>query len=125
MSRTVDVLVYSDQAHTAPVPLRAMSYEELWGGKGKSAGFTYSLDRTYAKVGEAVELTVTAPKDDAYDLLVMLAYTSDTSADYWPILVVNDDASMVGVDRPTITPEMLPKRLPSSAVLRRMLPLRR
>jgi len=54
----------------------------------------------------------------------MLAYTSDTSADYWPILVVEHDAARRSASIARRHSEM-PARLPSSAVLQRMIPLRR
>lgn len=111
-TRKVDVLVYSDQGGTAQVPLRAMSYDELYGGRGggEKSGYTFTLEESYGKVGSTVTLNIKAPKDPSYDLLMMLAYTSQTSAHYWPILVVNDDGKDVGIDRPTITPATLPKK---------------
>jgi hypothetical protein len=110
-TRKVDVLVYSDQPGTQQVPLRAMSYNEFYGGKdAEDSGYVYKLEQSYGTVGSTVTLDVKAPVDTAYDILIMLAYTSQTSAHYWPVLVVNDDAAQVGVDRPTITPATLPKR---------------
>jgi hypothetical protein len=116
-TRKVDVLVYSDQPGTQKVPLRAMGYDELYGKKGgDTSGYVYTLDTSYGEVGSTVTLSIKAPTDPAYDLLIMLAYTSQTSAHYWPVLVVNDDGSEVGVDRPTITPSMLPKKPKRDAV---------
>jgi hypothetical protein len=111
-SRAVDVLVYSDQTAADLVPLRAMSYEEFYGGRGggQSSGYTFTLDKTHAKPGETVSVTITAPKETAYDLMIMLAYTSQTSAHYWPVLVVNDDAAAAASGKATITPETMPKR---------------
>ncbi|MDB4933971.1 MAG: hypothetical protein JWP87_943 [Labilithrix sp.] len=111
-SRKVDVLVYSDQPHADLVPMRAMSYEEFYAGRGggQPSGYTFTLDRSYAKVGDTISVTIDAPDDPAYDLMIMLAYTSKTSAHYWPVLVVNDDAADVGSGKATITPETMPKR---------------
>lgn len=119
-TRKVDVLVYSDQSGTPQVPLRAMSYEEFYGGKGggEKSGYVYTLDDDYGRVGSTVSLNIKAPKDPSYDLLIMLAYTSQTSAHYWPILVVNDDGKEVGIDHPTITPATMPKRPKSGAAVR-------
>jgi hypothetical protein len=89
-----------------------MSYEEFYGGRGggQSSGYTFTLDKTHAKPGETVSVTITAPKETAYDLMIMLAYTSQTSAHYWPVLVVNDDAAAAASGKATITPETMPKR---------------
>lgn len=107
-SRTVDVLVYADQPRTELVPLRALTFDEFSTGmpNGPNAtGWSYSVTPTYAKPGDVVSVTVKAPIATSYDLMVMLAYTSDTSVEYWPVLVVNDEAPTAA---PT-TPKMLPK----------------
>jgi hypothetical protein len=109
-SKTVDVLIYSDQGGSQSVPLRAMSYKQFYGGKGESSGYSYVLEENYGEVGKSVAVTITAPKDPNYDLLMMLAYTSKTSANYWPILVVNDDAADVAAGLPSIIPAALPKK---------------
>jgi len=109
-SKTVDVLIYSDQPGTPSVPLRALSYQSFYGGTGEPTGYTFTLSKTHGTVGDTVELTVKAPMDPAYDLVMMLAYTGQQSAHYWPVLVINDDGAEVGFGRPTITPEMLPKK---------------
>jgi hypothetical protein len=111
-SRTVDILVYSDQTAADVVPLRAMSYEEFYAGRGggQPSGYTFTLDKTHGKVGETVAVTISAPDEPAYDLMIMLSYTSQTSAHYWPVLIVNDDAADVAKGVPTITPETMPKR---------------
>jgi hypothetical protein len=109
-TKTVDVLIYSDQGGTALVPRRVQSYQEFYGGTGEKSGYVFTLSETHGRVGETVELSIKAPKESAYDLMMMLAYTSQTSVHYWPILVVNDDGATVGIDRPTITPAMLPKK---------------
>ncbi len=41
-SRTIDAIVYSDQAGTPLVPMRALSHADFGGG-GKPSGFSYSL----------------------------------------------------------------------------------
>jgi hypothetical protein len=51
-----------------------------------------------------VSVTINAPTSASYDLLIMLAYTSDKSVEYWPVLVVNDAAPAPGT-----TPKKLPK----------------
>jgi hypothetical protein len=107
-SRAIDVLVYSDQPHTDLVPLRALTFDEFQTGmpNGPNAtGWKYSVEPTYAKAGDTVSVTVNAPITTSYDLLVMTAYTSDSSVNYWPVLVVNDDAPATA---PT-TPKKLPK----------------
>jgi hypothetical protein len=108
-TKTLDVLVYSDQPGTGDVPMRAMTYDELFGTKQKPSGFSFSLDRDYAKVGETVHVTITAPKTAGYELLIMLAYTSDLSAHYWPVLVVNDDATASAAGTPALLPKWLPR----------------
>jgi hypothetical protein len=94
-SRTVDVLVYSDQPRTEPVSLRALTFQELTSGTAggpEASGYTYTVEPSAAKVGEVVSLTIKAPPTTRYDLLVMAAQTSATSVSYWPVLVVNDAA---------------------------------
>lgn len=110
-TKTVDVLIYSDQPGTALVPLRAMSYQEFYGGTGEKTGFVFTLTETHGTVGKTVELSVKAPKEPGYDLLMMLAYTSKTAAHYWPVLVVNDDGKEVSAGRPSVpTLPTKPKR---------------
>lgn len=109
-TKTVDVLVYSDIPQSEQVPMRALPYDEFYGGTSTS-GFTFKLERDYAKVGDRVKMTVKAPTKIGYELVVMLAYTGEQSANYWPALVVNDDEPDIGVGRkPVITPETLPKK---------------
>jgi hypothetical protein len=106
-SRTVDVLVYSDQPRSSLVPLRALTFDEFTTGMSagpKASGYTYSIEPNYAKVGDVVSVTINAPTSPSYDLMVMLAYTSGTSVEYWPVLVVNDAAPAPGT-----TPKQLPK----------------
>jgi hypothetical protein len=90
-SATVDVLMYSDETAGISVPLRVMSFSEFYGGASQS-GYSYKLSSTRAKTGETLQLTVEAPTELAYDVAVTMAYTSDTSVHFWPVLVVNDDA---------------------------------
>lgn len=101
-TKKVDVLIYSDQAGSQLVPLRAMSYQQFYAGTGEKTGFVFTLDQTHGKVGETVEISIKAPKEPGYDLLMMLAYTSKTAAHYWPVLVINDDGSEVGAGRPSV-----------------------
>ena len=108
-SRTVDALVYSDQAGTPLVPLRAISQADF-GGSGSPSGFTFSLNKNNVKVGDSVKVTINAPTKPGYDILVMTAYTGPDSAHYWPVLVVNDDAPAARRGQPAITSEMLPRR---------------
>ena len=106
-SRTVDMLVYSDQPRSSLVPLRALTFDEFTTGMAsgpKASGYSYSIEPNYAKVGDVVSVTINAPTATSFDLLVMLAYTSDTSVNYWPVLVVNDEAPAPGT-----TPKKLPK----------------
>ena len=88
---TVDVTMYSDEAAGVNVPLRVMSFNEFYGQPSQS-GYTYKLSSTRAKTGDTLQLTVEAPTELAYDVAVTMAYTSDTSVHFWPVLVVNDDA---------------------------------
>lgn len=110
-SKTVDVLVYSDVPHSAQVPMRALSYDEFYGSTSTS-GFKMALDKTYGNVGERVKLTIDAPVKPGYEIVVMLAYTGKQSANYWPVLVVNDDGADLGgrPKKPSITPDKLPKK---------------
>ncbi len=89
-SRTVDAIVYSDQAGTPLVPMRALSHADF-GGTGQPSGFSYSLSEDRVKVGQRVQITIDAPKEPGYDILVMTAYTGPDSAHYWPVLVVTDN----------------------------------
>ncbi|HEY8079898.1 MAG TPA: hypothetical protein VIF62_37460 [Labilithrix sp.] len=91
-SKSVDVLVYSDKPSTTQVALRAMTWAEVY-GMPDSSGFTFDLDKSRAAIGSTVSVTVTAPKDASYDLLVMLAYLDDKHVEYWPVLVTNDDGA--------------------------------
>jgi hypothetical protein len=106
-SRTVDALVYSDQPRADLVPMRALTFDEFTTGMGtgpNASGYTYKIEPTYAKVGDVVSVTINAPTSASYDLMIMLAYTSDTSVEYWPVLVVNDKAPP-----PATTPMKMPK----------------
>lgn len=108
--KTVDVLVYSDQPGAALVPLRAMSYAEFY-GMGEPSGYSFELAKDYVEAGKTVELTVTAPAQvGSYDLVMMLSYTSDKSANYWPTLVVSDEAPAFGAPHPTIEPSIMRTR---------------
>ena len=113
LSKTVDVLVYSDQAPgSALVPLRAISYNDFYGATGKPpSGFTFTLDKSHAKVGETVKVTINAPTKAGFDLMIMIAYTGPSSAHYWPVLLVNDDAAAAQAGHPAMTAEMLPKKI--------------
>lgn len=108
-SRTVDVTVYSDKPTSKPLPLHVMSYSD-WYKTGESSGFSFSLDTKYAQPGDVVKLTIEAPKTVGYDIAVLMTYTSDHSAHFWPLLVTNDDGTGVKAGEPTITPGMLPKK---------------
>lgn len=90
-SRTVDVQMYSDEASGVSVPVRVMSFNEFYGGTNES-DFSYTISTTHAKTGSTFQLTVEAPSDLAYDVAVTMAYTSDTSVHFWPVLILNDDA---------------------------------
>jgi hypothetical protein len=108
-SRAVDVLVYSDQPHAELVPFRALTFDEFTTGmpNGPNAtGYKYSVTPSYGKVGDTVSVTVTAPITTSYDLLVMVAYTSDTSVNYWPVLVVNDEAPAKTPPAPKAIPKL-------------------
>jgi hypothetical protein len=117
-SRTVDALIYSDQAGKPTVPLRALSHADFGSGNPPS-GFTFELDKNQAKVGDSVKVTINAPTKPGYDILVMAAYTGSQSAHYWPVLVINDDEPAAQGKRPVLTAEMLPKYLhPRSPLMR-------
>ena len=95
-SRTVAVLVYSDQPSADVVSLRALTFQELttgMSGGAESTGYVYSLERTTARAGDVVALTIHAPSHTQYDLLVMGTQTSAGSINYWPVLVVDDVAA--------------------------------
>jgi hypothetical protein len=107
-SRTVDVLVYGDQAGGKPVTVRALGIDELY-GRPSSTGFSYAVPSTPAAVGSTMKLEIEAPSDVAYDLLVMMTMNGAREATFWPVLVTNDDAANVQAGRPTVTPEALPR----------------
>jgi len=110
-SRTIDVLVYSDQAAGQSVPMRAMSYDQFYGGRGGAkSGFVFTLEESYGKTGDTVPITITAPKEPAYDIMMMLAYTSKTTVNYWPVLVVNDSAADVAKGMPSVIPRLAAAR---------------
>ena len=107
--RTIDVLVYSDQAAGQSVPMRAMSYAQFYGGKGGSkSGFVFTLEESYGKTGTTVPITISAPKEPGADVMMMLAYTSQTTVNYWPVLVVNDSAADVAAGIPSVLPMFAP-----------------
>jgi hypothetical protein len=118
-SRTVDMLVYSDKPYSSSVPVGVLGYNEFYGGSEPS-GFTYEIDKSTATPGDMVKVTITAPKEPAYDVAVTLAYTGPRSAHFWPVLVTNDkEPARAGSSDsrgnaeprvPTITPDHLPKR---------------
>ncbi len=117
--RTIDVLVYSDQAAGQSVPMRVMSYQQFYGGKGGAkSGFVFTLDESYGKTGSTVPVTISAPKTAASDIMMMLAYTSQTTVNYWPVLVVNDSAADAAAGMPSVIPEFTPP-----AAMRRRIPL--
>jgi hypothetical protein len=108
--RTIDVLVYSDQASGQSVPMRVMSYQQFYGGKSGTtkSGFVFTLDQSYGKTGETVPVTISAPKEASSDIMMMLAYTSQTTVNYWPVLVVNDDAAAAAAGMPSVLPSFVP-----------------
>jgi hypothetical protein len=107
--RTVDVLVYSDQPGTQSVPMRVMSYQQFYGSMGGTkSGFVFTLDQSYGNTGETVTVTISAPKTAASDIMMMLAYTSQTTVNYWPVLVVNDDAAAAAAGTPSVIPSFVP-----------------
>lgn len=108
-SRTVDVQMYSDEASGVSVPLRVMSFNEFYGGANES-GFSYKLSTTRAKTGSTVQMTIDAPTELAYDVAVTMAYTSDTSVHFWPVLIINDDAP----DPPSGTGKTMSASAPSA-----------
>jgi hypothetical protein len=92
-SRTVDVLVYSDQPRAEPVSLRAITFNAFIAGMPNeldATGYSYTIEPAAAKVGDVVSLTIKAPTTTSYDLFLIAAQTSETSVTYWPTLVVND-----------------------------------
>ena len=107
--RTIDVLVYSDQAAGQSVPMRVMSYQQFYGGKGGAkSGFTFTLEEAYGKTGATVPVTISAPKEAASDIMMMLAYTSQTTVNYWPVLVVNDSDANAAAGNPSVLPVFTP-----------------
>ena len=106
-SRTVDVLVYSDQPAIQSVPMRAMSYQQFYGGKGgPKTGFVFTLEEAYGNTGSTVPVTINAPTEPGYDIMMMLAYTSKNTVNYWPVLVVNDSAADAAAGMPSIIPKL-------------------
>ncbi len=114
-SREVEMLVWSDKSSSVDVPLRVLAYNEFY-GNGTSTGFTFDVEPSYAKPGEKVKLTITAPKARAYDIAIGLAYTGKQAAHFWPLLVTNDPAPKPATGGskeplvPTVTRETMPKR---------------
>ena len=100
------------------VPMRVMSYQQFYGGKGGAkSGFTFTLEESYGKTGSTVPVTISAPKEAASDIMMMLAYTSQTTVNYWPVLVVNDSDANAAAGNPSVLPVFTPpgvarKRLP-------------
>jgi hypothetical protein len=93
-SRAVNVLVYSDQPRAEPIQLRAITFNEFIAGmrdEHDAMGYRYTVEPSVAKVGDIVSLRIDAPTATKYDLLVVVAQTSDSTT-YWPALVVNDEA---------------------------------
>jgi uncharacterized protein (UPF0261 family) len=99
--------------------MRVMSYQQFYGGKSGTtkSGFVFTLDQSYGKTGETVPVTISAPKEASSDIMMMLAYTSQTTVNYWPVLVVNDDAAAAAAGTPSVLPSFVP---PSSAVRQRI-----
>ena len=91
--------IYSDKGGTQSVPLRALSYADF-GKSGAPSGFTFTLAKNQAAVGSVVKVTIDAPTKLGYDILVMSAYTGGQSANYWPILVVNDSSAALSFHAP-------------------------
>ncbi len=119
-SRTVDTLVYSDQAEPlGEVVLLRTASQKYRGSPDTASGFTFTLSKTSAKVGETVQVTIQAPKKLGYDVLGVCAEPSSAAAGSsggsapsagsggagasaggsgsggsnvlcWPVLVVND-----------------------------------
>jgi hypothetical protein len=108
-SKSVDVLVYSDKPSSQMIPLRAITYDELY-GTGSSTGFELSLASSHVTAGGTTKLTVRAPKSINYDIAILVAYVDANNVHYWPVIVTNDDASSVAAGRPTITPTTMPGR---------------
>jgi hypothetical protein len=109
-SRTVDVLVYSDQASSKQaVGVRAMTLSELYGQDSQS-GFSFTLDKDKATVGSTLQLTIEAPKSSAFDVLVMTAYLDKKTIEYWPVLVTSDDGKDVQAGVSSVRPDQLPGR---------------
>jgi hypothetical protein len=115
-SRTVDVLVYSDQPATQSVPMRVMSYAQFYGGKGAKSGFGFTLEESYGNTGTTVPVTITAPSEAASDVMMMLAYTSQTTVNYWPVLVVNDSAADAAAGKPSVLPLFNRERIPFTSL---------
>jgi hypothetical protein len=90
--------------------MRAMSYEQFYGGMGGSmkTGYVFTLEESYGPTGGTVPVTITAPKEAASDIMMMLAYTSKTSVNYWPVLVVNDSAADAAAGKPSVMPRFTP-----------------
>lgn len=96
-SRTVNVQIYSDQDVSNDISLRAMSFLDFQafggggGGGGGRSDFTYSIENT-AKVGDVVELTITAPKTSQYgfDVVVIMSTIKQRSMSFWPVAVTID-----------------------------------
>jgi hypothetical protein len=107
-SRTVDVHIYTDDMSSRPVYVYAQNIEELY-QKPSTSGFTYSIPTTPAAMGSVLKLTVNAPTQQSMDVLMMMSVTSDRTATYWPVLIVNDDAASALAGNPSVTPTMLPR----------------
>jgi hypothetical protein len=108
-SKSVDVLVYSEKPSDQLVPLRVLTYDQLY-GTGSSTGFELSLASSHVTAGGMTKLTVTAPKSVNYDIAILVAYVDANNVHYWPVIVTNDEASSAAAGRPTITPTTMPGR---------------
>jgi hypothetical protein len=103
-SRTVDVLVYSDQPAKQTVDVQASTLAEV-NGLPSESGFTFSLNKQRATVGATLELTINAPKNSSFDILVMTTSTDSKTVEYWPVLVTNDDGRDIQAGVPPGSPE--------------------
>jgi hypothetical protein len=106
-TRKVDVFVYSDEP-TENVTVKADSFAFLL-GDAETSGFSYRLSRSTANSGETIELSITAPSEDAFDLVAVSA-TIGEERHFWPVLVVNDDAAAPGKGIASVHRPQLPRR---------------
>lgn len=107
---TVDVKLYAEglPAGTS-LFLEALSKDQMSQGQQPS-GFSFKVSQQTAKVGDTVQVTVTAPKGGGWDVLTMIAARSQEDAFMWPVFVFSGDPFGTGTGLGPATTLRTPKR---------------